>query len=657
MKQAVSTKTTTEHRPISYLKTDISAVRAIAQAAVSVELFTIPLYMSAMTSIQGMHQITGKGQDFYRGRLWPGPAPTATPLPRPGNESAVNIIFSVFIEEMLHLEMAANLASCLGVRPTFTSPLLQDKHHGWTCYGPDKTTIPHIIDLADTIPWEKVKVDIGAVTEAQVALFEAIEQPEHGAEDNIKPECRKKYFPKVPFDGWTPDKTDKDLPQFGTIGYMYLCYYDYLNLSYKGKAGEPEKKLWEYLYEPTALQRDLFNTQTDHHPQREYLEFDTTVKDTPDNRKSLRPVWDMISAITDQGEGSELPRVRPRAVMDKYQASLAALKANYPSYDDEGNQTESTHAAARHENGAMDHSERFKEIRDMVKDKLIVTWPEWRKDKKEPWEASDFKTSSWTGDKYKLPSPEAVATAMNELGQDPGMYTTISKAAVGSIAGITTVLNKYWSDPKVQFPFPSMVGSGDRMAICWALFRKAPDLRTGAGERPTGRLLNSCQGLDLTNRTGEPNHCAPVEIFHSCRGSNACKAEGGCGFVQKTSGGGSCGFALVHAKIVDPDTDQGDKKDLYSAPGDNKCATFGGCAVPISASQVFPTHGTMQLYDFVGPDNTPEAIKDKTIEFSEGETVYDVAYRAYEIVMKHRGLEPPDKPQPNSMRIAFPPST
>ena len=35
----------------------------------------------------------------------------------------------------------------------------------------------------------------------------------------------------------------------------------------------------------------------------------------------------------------------------------------------------------------------------------------------------------------------------------------------------------------------------------------------------------------------------------------------------------------------------------YSAPGDNKCATFGGCAVPISASQLFPKSGTMDLFD------------------------------------------------------------
>jgi len=48
---------------------DIAAISAIAQAAIDVELFTIPLYMTSLYSIQGMHQITSQGNDFYKGRL------------------------------------------------------------------------------------------------------------------------------------------------------------------------------------------------------------------------------------------------------------------------------------------------------------------------------------------------------------------------------------------------------------------------------------------------------------------------------------------------------------------------------------------------------------------------------------------------------------
>ena len=58
---------------------DKSALMALAQATINVELFTIPLYMISMYSIQGMHQITSKGNDFYQGRLWPGAGPSRDP--------------------------------------------------------------------------------------------------------------------------------------------------------------------------------------------------------------------------------------------------------------------------------------------------------------------------------------------------------------------------------------------------------------------------------------------------------------------------------------------------------------------------------------------------------------------------------------------------
>lgn len=104
------------------LPTDMAALRAIAQAAIEVELFTIPLYMASLYSIQGMHQITSAANAFYRGRLWPGGATIANPVTV--NEKAFNIVFSVFIQEMLHLQLASNMATTIGVTPNFTSSAL-----------------------------------------------------------------------------------------------------------------------------------------------------------------------------------------------------------------------------------------------------------------------------------------------------------------------------------------------------------------------------------------------------------------------------------------------------------------------------------------------------------------------------------------------------
>ena len=45
------------------------------------------------------------------------------------------------------------------------------------------------------------------------------------------------------------------------------------------------------------------------------------------------------------------------------------------------------------------------------------------------------------------------------------------------------------------------------------------------------------------------------------------------------------------------------------------------------------------------------------LPFAVGDSVYDIAWQAYVNVMKVRGKNPGTKPQPNDLRIAFPPST
>lgn len=646
-------------RPAEYKDLDVTALRAIAQAAVNVELFTVPLYMGTLYSIQGMHQITGRN-DFYHHRLWPGPAPTA---PRPedeltANEKAFNIIYSVFIEEMLHLQLASHLAYAVGVTPKFDSPALQTRFHGWECYGPDLTVIPHIVDLRDTITYGEVKVNIAAISQKQVKLFLAIEQPDERAKEDLIPlglrPSGNAYFPRVPFEGWTKDKVEADLPMFGTIGTMYQCYLDYMGIRY-----DDDTTLWDYVF--FQNQRDLFNVHDKGHPQREYPGFDATL-----GTAGFQRAMDMMDAITNQGEGSILIRPDTLAVVEeRYRPSDKAMKADYPSYDDMGNQVSSAIAAARSSYGGIDHYERFQELERLRPD--VVTWRKWF-ETHGVWTADDLVTDGYKpdGDKYKLPLPDAVAAALNEMADKAHRAHSLelfSTIACGSIAGITTVLNTYFSEPGKTFPYPSMVGAGDRMAICWAVLGEPPNLRLGVNPPDPSQLYHCCQGLDLTT----PNvDCAAKEIFHACRGSNVCKAQGGCGFVQKTTGGGPgggpCGFLLVATKEVG----EGDEV-VYSAPGDNKCAAFGGCAVPISASQIFPVGGTMQLFDFAeAKPFAPEPITGPAghLAFERGDNVHDVAYKAYLAVLAERASRsanplptPPPKPVPNTLRLAFPPST
>jgi hypothetical protein len=177
-------------------------------------------------------------------------------------------------------------------------------------------------------------------------------------------------------------------------------------------------------------------------------------------------------------------------------------------------------------------------------------------------------------------------------------------------------------------------------------------LSVGVDTASVAELLHGCQALDLSK---PGNGCAPIVNYHGCNGSNLCAARGGCGFVHPAEGvtaGAQCGFALVKAKTV------GDA-DKFSAPSNNACATLGGCAVPISAAQLLPTAGTMDLVNFVGDNSEPEIIG--AIPFAVGELVHDVAWRAYREVMAHRDPDltplPEQPPPPSDIRLVFPPST
>jgi len=704
MKKPISDKSGLFDRDPANFETDKAALEAIVQAAVNVELFTIPLYMTSMYSLQGVHQITGKKSKLYEGRLWPGLAPSFRPGSLgniPENERAFNTIFSVFIEEMLHLQMASNLATSLGVTPEYTEMSPEAANYAWSCYGPEKTEIPYIVDFRDCVaPYDKIRVKLDSLTLEQNELFLAIEAPE--APEEVEPGQEPKvsaverikenaddrihgYFPEVPFKGWEPGEP---LPLFGTIGHMYQCLWDYMDIEYK----EPDGRiwtLWEKMYQPAALQRDLFNTAGSSHPYREYPDLETTVSGwLPDRAKEV--VFKLICGITDQGEGKGITKnIRPQlltAVSPVNQSSDDALKADYLNYTDKGEPAPSSHAHARYENDKTDHYDRFKEIKDDLLSGAIVTWENWRADWPEKkggkWLASDLMGKNYEENTYNLPPAEEVAGALNRLGNptnadgspDPekltANYKQFCQIATGAIAGITSVLNQYWSDSTVQFPFPSMSGSGDRLMMCWAVFGKVPDLSVGVEPRDPNVLYHACQGMNLNNSVSDGDQCGSAQIYHNCRGSNSCKAEGGCGFVQEIGKSASCGgSSSCSASLEQVKGSCGVPPSIaYSAPADNMCQSFGGCAVPISASQIYPDFtntqgqqnvGAMELNDFVGPDYSTKTIPNDAVTFKSGDFVYDIAWEAFTKVLAARVPAPPipEKPKTSDIRLAFPPST
>jgi len=676
MYQAIpqSPQDTIKNRSLEFLSTDTAAVKAIAQAAVSVELFTIPLYMTTMYSIYGTHQINSGSNSYYKGREWPGLGPTAHPVT--ANDKAFNIIFSVFIQEMLHLQMASNIATAIGVQPSFTHGSgLQNKERGWTCYGPDKSIIPCIVDLKDTKNYSDVKVNLETLNHNQVQLFLAIEQPEKQAREALRDNAHK-YFPEVPFAGWTPDKGFANLPLFGTIGYMYECYAKYISIEYSDG-----KTLWEKLFVANSVQQDMFNVETPpppegSHPKAEFPKFQTRFDTALSADDQQDKAIDMMCAITDQGEGNatgiQFYRRKHllRAVQPDYRECDDALKADYPSYNGDGKPVDSASAAARFHSAAYDHYERFYEVKGILEStseivsERLQTWQQWH-DSGNSWTKALLTNHEYHSETApaNIPKPEDVAGALNRLKLNSNTLSTLSQVSAGAVYGITSVLEEYWKNQKLTFPYPSMVGSGDRISICWAITGKAPDLSVSVLPPDPAVLYHACQGMDL-NAT-HAHECAALAIYHTCRGSNGCHAQGGCGFVQADGGSGSCGGHSCGqssmSKLGGNNLCGAPKPsaDLYSAPSDNQCKSFGGCAVPISASQLYPKSGTMKLYNFGGaPEHESIPLQNAdNLAFKQGDNVYEIAWQAYSKVMEARKQKAGKLPEATDLRIALPPST
>jgi len=115
------------------------------QRALNLELWTIPLYLTALYSIRDL--------DKKRHHEYP---------------EAAKLIFSVVIQEMLHLELVCNLSNALGFAPKFYMP----------CYD-EKIGIPFIHPEYGNLPrhLQEYSVQPQALNEDSLRLFCAIELP------------------------------------------------------------------------------------------------------------------------------------------------------------------------------------------------------------------------------------------------------------------------------------------------------------------------------------------------------------------------------------------------------------------------------------------------------------------------------------------------
>jgi hypothetical protein len=130
------------------------------QQALDLELWTIPLYLSALYSIKGLNQLRQK--DF---------------------PNAAKLIISVVVQEMLHLELVCNISNALGYSPKFKAPI----------YDP-ALGIPFIHPELNHLPEELrgFRVEVNNLNSNSLKLFAAIEFPH--LEANYNWETKEQYL-------------------------------------------------------------------------------------------------------------------------------------------------------------------------------------------------------------------------------------------------------------------------------------------------------------------------------------------------------------------------------------------------------------------------------------------------------------------------------
>ena len=135
------------HHPESWNKADL--FRHI-QHAIAIELWTVPLYLTALYSIKGL--------DTLKHHQYP---------------SAAKLLFSVVAQEMLHLELVCNISNAVGYAPTF-SPPVYNMEKGIPFIHPSDKSLPPDLHGYTVKPQ--------ALNKASLKLFCAIELPHEKSE-------------------------------------------------------------------------------------------------------------------------------------------------------------------------------------------------------------------------------------------------------------------------------------------------------------------------------------------------------------------------------------------------------------------------------------------------------------------------------------------
>jgi len=273
-------------RTVAHREVDQQTLHALIQLAAGVELFTIPLYMTSLYSIAGVKaQTDGSVVPF----IGPNESYTMQGL---NAQRSYNAIYSVYIQEMLHLQLALNISNVLGAGVNLTQPIYPPNPNddNWIpCLGSLKNLNP------DQYPeFAKVKATLGPLDENAINMFLAIELPD---------EDSKVDAPPIPLT-CTPNEVDG--LTFGGIGNLYHIIEQYLDFVY---TDDNNSTLFEYCYQDAlnkARQKPTGKiTQVNQFAGgSSYSHMTLQVSDGATATLALGQVKDMINGIVSEGEGS-----------------------------------------------------------------------------------------------------------------------------------------------------------------------------------------------------------------------------------------------------------------------------------------------------------------------------------------------------------------
>jgi len=264
---------------LTHNKWTLKHLKVHLQAAVDLELWTIPFYMSAMYSIKDR------------------------------NDPTYQLVRTVVNQEMLHLQCAANMANAYGLSPIMKAPVYEG------------TTIPHLdfsLDNPDVIlPYEPYTAEIGPLDLEHINAMCLVEIPDYESGERII-------------------SLQSKIDEYGSIGAFYealrlgasflkddikggLRQVDFFSAFYRNM---PNMKITEFRadgFDQVGLLIDLITDQGEGQSKQDPVIL-STFQNTADDTKPEDDHFEKFNQIKNSGgkKGKKLPETYKGKPLSKY---------------------------------------------------------------------------------------------------------------------------------------------------------------------------------------------------------------------------------------------------------------------------------------------------------------------------------------------------